>query len=362
MDAPSAAVVTASVGMSTSGTEFAGLAAPKRFWDLCGIGRVPVPASSAASANDGSVELPPHLGREPLLAARLALGQALSARDARARAAGLFWAITVLPIANPPATDKPDPAGASAAASAAAVLAAAAQLDALLALAESSADPVVAVWALDACGDDNACSLRAARAWQRHDPGNAAPWAALLDLQPALREQAADAIFRSKKFQTYQGVLAGVVLAAMPPGVPLYVQQTLLSELLGGERLTAQRAFSSLSQLCRGAPGAIEVDRQNCDGIARVLVDHSDTAAAQRMGLIFAERAEWPKEEMAVRFKASNDMMFAERLMDRSEQPTSCVSHERTRSWIDGMARSGELQARRERAASLLAAAAAVRK
>jgi hypothetical protein len=313
------------------------LADKARSWDLCGIGQVPIPAELAASAGDGAAALPAHLGSDAKVAARAALLQAMQRGDLRAQA--------VATLMSSPAS--PSSAGLQA------------QQDTLLALAERGRDPAIALWALEACVEDKACSLRAARAWQRVDPDNAAPWAVLLDLDPLQREQIEQAILRASHFRTYQGVLPGLVLAAMPSNTLPYLQQALLADAMAMEGVRGQRAASGLRQLCRAAPAAAEADHVACDAIARMLMAQSDSLLGDRLGLRFAEQAGWPKAELNPRFELSNEMLNVGPRIEASAPASSCAAFESTRSWVQSLAKRGDLEARRERAAALSASKSA---
>ncbi|HZF78146.1 MAG TPA: hypothetical protein VEZ89_00005, partial [Rubrivivax sp.] len=112
-------------------------------WDLCGIGKLPVPRGTSASAA-ANFNLPPHLGAIPsaeLYERTLAI---LQKGTPRQRAAALVLNL--------------DPALAEGAAAQ------------LAELALSSRDPVVLHWAWARCHWKRPCGSGLARAWTRIEP------------------------------------------------------------------------------------------------------------------------------------------------------------------------------------------------
>jgi hypothetical protein len=125
--------------------------APVTHWDLCGVGRVPIPAAQAASAAGGLPELPEHLGTYAQEQARERALEALRRGSERERAVALLWA------------DRQ--AGAPA----------------LGAMAAGTTDPMVLRLAMQVCGGrlhagTQACTSLAPDALARAEPDNLVGW------------------------------------------------------------------------------------------------------------------------------------------------------------------------------------------
>jgi hypothetical protein len=308
-------------------------------WDLCGIGRLPIPQAALAVAQGGLAELPKHLGETAHEQGRDALWRALAAGDARARAAALLWRATARGVTvGLPAPAQPIVSEATEAFKAA-----------LLQLAEEQSDALIASWAVKACGGDRACRQRAADVWLRVDPVNAAALLPALALYPERKQQLAAAIAGSMQFNSYYGALAGKVLVAMPNEVPPYVQQGLLVEVLGLDSTFGISELSSLLALCNPAPAVGSAEQSRCAAIASLLVARSDTLLTHNVGSRMGELAGWPKEqEEARRAHATGGLS----MFTFFEQPMSCAAIESSRAWVRDMASKGEMATLRERAAA----------
>jgi hypothetical protein len=348
-----ASAATSSSGKSnpTAPAQFSAVNGPDFLvWDLCGIGRLPIPQALLAVAQGGWSELPKHLGESADQLGREALLGAMAQGHARARAAATLWRKTAHALAA---------AGMRSASSGVPDTAQAVQAR-LLELAESSQDAVIASWALHACEADEPCRKRASAIWLRIEPGNAAAWLPLLVLQPQRREEVFAAVAKSERFSNHYGVMAAVTLAAMPSDIPPYVQQNLLVEALAIELGQGLSDFRSLLDLCKPAPAAGSDKQARCDAIARLLIDRSDTLVAHLIGSRIGELAGWPKAQEEARRAQAQAMILTISMME-FHQPMSCASVEKSRAWVRDLASKGELTTMRERAAAALAASSSQR-
>ncbi|MBK6471080.1 MAG: hypothetical protein IPF94_10155 [Betaproteobacteria bacterium] len=302
-------------------------------WDLCGVGRMPVPSGAVAQPGpeQALAALPPHLGRDAWVQAYAALATALDAGPPRWRAAALM-------LRGSDATGWP-------------------QALALPELARASDDPVVAMWALQRC-DLGASCLEMAERWTQVEPQNLAPWVDLLARQPQRRGELITRMAAATRFDRHEHALSQAVLEAMPAGVASYLQPALWIDVIGVEAAMAMPAFNAVFDHCREplAPGSERM--QACAAVARTLVERSDGFVGVRLGLRLAERSYLGKAEAATRRKALDTLLAPpDELFDR-EQPLSCAGVARTRAWVEQRARLGELGALRAQAAQRTASAA----
>ncbi|MDO9073802.1 MAG: hypothetical protein Q7U73_11085 [Rubrivivax sp.] len=319
----------------TTGTA-AGTATPVAdapVWDLCGVGRLPVPRGATARIDpeQALAALPPHLGRDALIDAYRALFAALDAGPPRWRAAAVM-------LRGSDAAGRP-------------------QALALPEMARSTDDPVVAMWAQQRC-DLGASCLEMAERWAQVEPQNMAPWVTLLARQPQRRDELMARMAAATRFNRHAQALSLAMLEAMPAGVAPYVQPTLWVEAIGTEAAMSMPSFNAVFDHCRDplAPGSDAL--RTCTAVARTLVERSDGLTGVRLGLRLAERSYLSRAEAAARRKAVDMLLVpSDDLFDR-QQPLSCADVARTRAWVEQRARLGELGALRARAAQRAPSAA----
>ena len=215
-------------------------------------------------------------------------------------------------------------------------------------LARDSGDPVLVSWALSLCtynGPSQACGGLTARDWIRLEPANAAAWGLLLASEPATASEALQGLASAHLFRQHIGALAGMVQAQVLPGVPAYVHSTLVTQALAVEFAGLMNTqIQALLGVCRppGAPGS---ERQRaCEGVARAMVEGSDTLIAFSIGARTAELAGWPAQRVAA-LRAERDALQGSSFdLDLDpEQPYSCKATEALRVHVTAMARDGEL-------------------
>ncbi len=329
-----------------------------KVWDLCGIGRLPIPQALLALATGRWTELPKHLGDTAQALGRERLQQALSQGDARARAAGLLLSHSYAQrdAWQTMATQNQRELTAE---SDAQLAKAATTQQALLALAQSSQDPVIASWALASCGFMWPCRTQAAALWRQLDPSNAAALLVGPSQSPADQMPVIDAIAQSARFSSHFGSVAGTALAAMPADVPPYVQQLLLVDVIGLESVHVHLSgLAGLIPHCSPAPPPGSRQHATCQALARLLTERSDTLISQRIGFRLGELAGWPKAQVNEQMQKFNELS-AQAVLLAESGPYSCAAVEKSRAWVREVAAKGELAALRALATEKFGNAAA---
>jgi hypothetical protein len=207
-------------------------------WDLCGVGRVPIPKaapsgrlSAASAALQASIEkyaaqhgipaeLPPHLGDEAVSQLLERTIQVLAQRGPRGLALASY-------LARPESPDE------------------------LVQKAERGTDAVVARWAVASCKRVQGahCESRAARAWVRLDPNNAAAWAALLEVEPQAESEVMVGFAASKHFNLYERWITAEFLSAVPADAPEYLHKGL-ANVFAERRSEALHTQSTQHRIC----------------------------------------------------------------------------------------------------------------
>jgi hypothetical protein len=317
----------------------------EKVWDLCGVGRLPIPPALVALGVEAMLALPRHLGEDPQNAARKSLLNSMEQGSPRAQAAAALWRnqsvmmegwLQAASAASPNAWAPPT--------------ASAQTLQVVAKLAGAAeTDAVLAAWLVNLCGTDTACRADAKARWLRADPDNGLARAEGLGptSSPESQAKARTALSQAKHFQMRHGALAATVLASMPVEVPLYIQHMLLIEAVIVEGAYLMPPLALLVDLCRTPTDAAA--RAECDAIGRLMVEHSDTLLIHRVGLTVGELSGWPKDEVAAR-RAETDSRYLGPEMNWLLTPNSCDAVKATKSWILELAEKGELAVLRERA------------
>ncbi len=350
---PASAAATALRAPASASASAAG-----RVWDLCGVGRVPIPPGLPASGNElGDLpDLPEPLGRQALALARQRTLAVLQAGTPRQRAAALVLGPALPALSQQEALDQFS-AAASAAAAAAAGLPRPPRGDdpalrELTALARDSSDPVVQALAHRGCSlaaDAGACRRNAARTWAQAQPDNAMPWALLADedADPAVQTEAWRGIQQASLWDAQWGAVSAVVQGAVPADVPVY-----LRTLLGVETIGIDASMSlpgSVFKWCRPAPEPGSQRQKECSRVATLMVEQSDTLLIHALGVRMGELAGWPAERIAVHRAEVKALLARDQQLpfDRA-QPLNCVSAAQMLGQITAVGRLGELGAARE--------------
>jgi hypothetical protein len=323
---------------------------------LCGVGRLPIPPDWAPTGMESVMGLPLHLGETALLNGRRALFVAMSQGSPRAQAAVALWRSTGYALSRLPKSDAPNPPSASDVALFSLLEPAPAVVAKFAALAER--DPVIAQWGLATCRDDAACRAQAAARWLRAEPDNALAWASTVNKSssPAALAEARAGVAKAQRASVHSGAFVGAVLASMPADVPPYVQQMLLNETLAIDMGEARAPVTLMAPQC---PAETEdATRQQCDVIARLLIDRSDSLSAQSSGVTLGFRMGWPAADVAARREAGKALRASGFPATESKQGDSCQRAKTIKSWMTALAEEGEMVLFQERVQAAGVAAA----
>ncbi len=316
-------------------------AASAPVWDLCGIGRMPVPAGARLPAQPPNPndlpDLPPHLGTAAVDAGRAQLLAALAQGGSRARAAAAYWA----PV---PVNEAMAPPGSNAAA------------EELVALAGD--DPVVLRWAAARC-QSSACREAMAARWSRIEPDNAVP--RLMQMAEHARGAGAapQQLQGARTYRSYWGAFADTARQAMPAGLPGYVQTILLAEALGIDAAMPDGTFMFASGMCKPPFDAGGERRARCDTLGRLMSEQGDTFLAFGIGLRLRETAGLDPTQVRTLREPVRQLQAQWSAIVRIEleHPLSCNSLAGMQQWIEAVGRDGELAAARAAAPNPYSAA-----
>ncbi len=283
-------------------------------WDLCGVGRLPVPAGTRLSAGSGDlVDLPAHLGAEPAVMAMLRTLAVLDTGEARARAAAVLLRGT-------------DASGAE-------------RAPALAALSAASIDPLVAMWAAERCQRAQGCDDAALAVWRSREPDNAAAWLLWLQRHPQRRAEALQGLAGATRFSVHADALLAAFMAAQPADTPAYLEPALWSYAIGVEAARTVPQYQLASALCKPplAPGS-EVHAV-CQRLAEVMTEQADTDLARHIGARIGERVGWPADRVAQALERARAGQTQPAWLDAA-QPLSCASVNTLRSALQARARA----------------------
>ena len=279
--------------------------------------------------------MPAPLGRFPLQDAQARLLQNLSAGDAQQRVAARL-------LQDPADADPTTPT---------AQAAQAAWARGLLADALASRDPQALRWAGAACtyvDDELACRQRLARARVQAEPANALHWLEWAHQEPAAADAAwAGLTTRAQYWREQPLGLTAVLMRAVPTDIPGYLQSTLAVDAMSRDVAFPGPPLTLALERCaaaRSAGGAGSPSAGECDRLARLLVDRSDSVQALMLGRELGEHIGWPapqlqrlEQEVQVLQKQEHSWAIDER------RPLGCETVEGQRSYIAAVEREGEL-------------------
>lgn len=309
-------------------------------FEVCGLGvlkLVPQPTASAPEAvaleREGEMEAAAQRAWPRVLQAMRRRG------DVRSTAAA--WLLDGQPMDLTSLSTMPPP-------SAPAMLA-------LVRLAQQGSDPIVMRWALTACHQtpgQAACTGLNARHWVRLQPDNALAWLVLLLEEPHAEAEALAGAARATRFDTGHGQLVGTVDRAIPDDLPAYLRFGIDMAMLARDSGNAPMAeLALLIQRCQSALLARDANRrQQCDAIARTMVDQARDLLTFAMGTRLGELAGWPADKVAALRAERNALMRSDLVtMIDLNQPHSCTSVRQLHDWAQAVDRQGELQWLRSR-------------
>jgi hypothetical protein len=299
-------------------------------FDLCGLGRVSVPAGAQdGSAAGGLDALPTPLGREPMEQARERMLATLRAGPPRARVAALL-------LAQP---EPGDDAGRRTWA------------QALTQQALDSHDAVALAWAEQGCGhlaDGPACRLSLIRERLRLEPDNGHHWAALADEDPGATDEAWRGLQQASRWTEAPHALLLVTQAALPQDVPAYLRLALGAEISSRAAALPSPGEGFLADQCALAAAG---RREACDGLARVLVDRSDSLQLLVQGHRLGVAAGWAPARVDLVQREIQALGRQGPWSAAADQPLSCAGVEAWQRHLQALAAQGELAALRQQLA-----------
>ncbi len=296
--------------------------------DLCGLGRVVVPARSNEEPGSPLAQLPAPLGRHALHEAQARLAQALGAGDAKQRVAARL-------LLEPTEDD-------------AAVQAAWAR--ALLADALASRDAQALRWAGAACPfveDESQCKRQLARARVQAEPANALHWLDWANDEPEAADAAWAGLLRARYWREQPLGLAAASMRALSADVPGYLRSTLAVDAMARDASYPAPPISLLLERCSARPGggpATSVASGDCERLARMLLERSDSVQALMLGRELGEHIGWPAE----RVRRLDEEVEALQKQEAhwavdARRPLACETVDSQASHIAAVEREGEL-------------------
>lgn len=220
--------------------------------------------------------------------------------------------------------------------------------DALTQMAAASHDPVLAHWALAAClaadpTNRTRCAAQARR-WAQLDPDNAVAWLAVMDGEPGAAAEAMQQVVLASRFDEHFGeVLREAAQAARPEWTAYLRLQVLIHAFTADTKGLV--SYSPLLQHCAPAQLADPDRRQRCEAIAELMVGRGRTLLAQKVGLVFAKRLNWPEQRMAPLRAAharADEALRATAVRTRQHGAHGCATVEADLQHLQAAVRDGE--------------------
>lgn len=306
--------------------------------DLCGLGRIVVPQASSEERGAPLAELPAPLGRLALQEAQARLAQALSTGDAKQRVAARL-------LLEPTEDD-------------AAVQAAWAR--ALLADALASRDAQALRWAGAACPfleDESRCKRQLARARVQAEPENALHWLDWANDEPAAADAAWAGLLRARYWREQPLGLAAASMQALSADVPGYLRATLAVDAMARDASYPAPPLAIVLERCAARPGGARA-AADCDRLARLFVERSDSVQGLMLGRELGEHIGWPAEQVR---RLDEEVQALQRQEARwtvdERRPLACDTVEGQGSHIAAVDREGELAVLRRNLATTAPAA-----
>jgi hypothetical protein len=190
------------------------------------------------------------------------------------------------------------------------------------------------------------------------DPTDGTAWLAQAAVQPDQR----DALLRAAtapglRFRDWGDALPEVVAAAMPEGLPAYLQVDLHVLSLGIEAARPDPPGWQLLMHCRGKALEARELRALCQSVAQALTERSDSFSSLFAGAALARNLGWPAAELA---RLNDEAAQALRVLEASfdaAQPYTCASVSALRNLVRDRARWGDLGVARRLSAAQTAGA-----
>lgn len=334
-EAPAASADAARPPAEAASALAAAMAPPTResAWEFCGASFTvprPLDRTPPSSAAEVFALLPPEAGAQALAAARQRLLTSLQASvDVRARGAGI-----VLKDAAAATAAQRSLAG-----------------PAMARLARQSDDAVVMGWAVSLCqsaGGPDPCSGLDGSDWQALESDNAAASVALIVGEPDAKSEVMQTLPQAARYWLHAGQLTTAAIQATPSSEPGYLRLALALEAAAQEATLLEPLSKGAPDLCRPQPLAGTPAQRQCDALARLMLDSSDSLRTRAVGLKVAELAGWSAGRLAT-LRAEQDALAALSPAYDPQQPFSCASVEAGLRWFQDVAREGEPSSLRQR-------------
>ena len=297
------------------------VAAPGEPVEICGVGKVHLPADDA-----GGVQ---YVGALTEAAEARAIATLQESKDPHARAVGLM-------LAGPE------------------------QSGPLVQLALQSADPALYDLALSACARDQhpaaACAQLAPQSWAQLDADNAEAW-----LQVAWQQRRAgdvagerDAMQRAAathRFEPYRFSLLGYAESNLPADLNALERYYLATQVFSLELTTGASSHTEAAKYCSKDAVGDALVREQCRAVADLFDATGSTLFDLAMARSIGARVGWSKERVDSSTKYADAMMAG---LERVEpQPGaarwSCGSLAAANAYFRELSRQGEIVALRER-------------
>lgn len=298
------------------------------YWDLCGLGRVPVPAGFDVEATPiGEHALPAPIGIEPLQAALVRMFGTLEAGAPRAQAT----AVLMTPAASPN-----ERAGLA---------------ERVRQLARQQAtDPVLAALVLPACLGATSCTPADAARWAEVEPENASAWLARAAMEPARAEEWVERASRATRIDTYHDVFVQEAMRAVPSDVPAYVKLDVAVFMIGVQAAFSDHTMSAAARFCPRQPNPARA--ATCARLANTLVRHARDLHTRTVGVLMLERQGAAAPAEVAQHKAELEKRTRNLVsLDDARQPWACPRVERMLRFVEMRGSQGELAAARALAA-----------
>ncbi|MCW5634837.1 MAG: hypothetical protein KIT17_16000 [Rubrivivax sp.] len=298
-----------------------------------------VPPQGRAQEGGALPGLPAAMGQYALQDAQARLVQALATGDARQRVAARL-------LQQP---DDLDPGRQ------------AAWARGLLAEGLASRDAQAMRWASAACtfvADEAACRRRLSRARVQAEPANALHWLDWANDEPEAAAAAWAGLARASYWREHPLALAGLAVRGLGADLPAYLHATLAMEAMMRDAAFPAPPLTPVLERCGPRPDAAVAPAAGageCERLARLLVEHSDSVQGLMLGRELGERLGWPADRLQRLDAEVQELQKQEHRWSVDERrPLGCATVEGQREHIVAVEREGELEALRRSAAATL--------
>lgn len=317
--------------------------------DLCGVGPVTVRLLPAGSSGSSPELLPRPLRELPRLEAWTKVLATMEADPSeRSRAAALVLRAWGLPGGQEPTFTSSSLSGMEPYARQ------------LASMAANTRDVGVLQWAMSLCELTPRvfeCSALSAEQLVLLEPDDGRHWLRLAAESPQRGNEALLRAVAAPKIGSQQPLLPAVD-AALPTGVPPYIQHDLLMQAHAIGLRSVDGGLMFAAKFCPRQGGESSTI---CAALADALHDRGTDLITHGVGRALGERSGWPADRVAASRAAQTALMESTFDPLFSEQPFSCATVQSSNALLRDLAQFGELPAMRQMAAAAAASAATPR-